>query len=186
MLFPKARCGAPRTCFSDSALTDPFTEDDAWDSGEEMDKYHNDQDGYDYMTTSDRAAAMQLRAQRSRRASEIEIKKATTREAVERMEEAVMHLECEGSLTHRRALAVDPVGAECPARALAQSDVSQFALVIGCERVVAIARRAGLPPSTPVVRSVVDPPSSSSSPARTLKGPSRSGIATWRRCYGNI
>ena len=136
---------------------DPFTEDDAWDSGEEMDKYLNGQSGYDDMTASARAVAMQPRAQRSRRASEIEIKKATTREAVERMEEAVMHLEREGSLAHRRVLAVDPVEADCAVRALAQCDVSQFVLVIGCERVVAIARRAGLPPSTPVVRSVVDP-----------------------------
>ncbi len=35
--------------------------------------------------------------------------------------------------------------------------MSKFVLIIGCERVAAIARRAGLPLYTPVVRSVVDP-----------------------------
>ena len=49
-------------------IDDPFTDDDDWDSGVEMEKYLNDQGGYDYMTEdSDRTAAMQLNAQRSRR-----------------------------------------------------------------------------------------------------------------------
>ena len=70
-------------------MDDPFTEEDGWNSGEEMDKYLNGQGGYDCMTKSDRKAAMQLNAQRSARAEHIELKKQTTREAIERMEVAV-------------------------------------------------------------------------------------------------
>ena len=73
------------------------------------------------------------------------------------MEVAVERIEREGSLTHRTTLAIDPAEADCAVQALTQCDMSKFALVIGCERVAAIARRAGLPLYTPVVRSVVDP-----------------------------
>ena len=59
-----------------------FTDDDVWDSGVEMEKYLNDQGGYDYMTEdSDRAAAMQLNAQRSRRESDTRIKKENARDS---------------------------------------------------------------------------------------------------------
>ena len=137
-------------------MNDPFTEDDGWDSGEEMDKWLNGQGGYDRMTKSDRTAAMQLNAQKSKRATDIEHKKQTTREAIDRMEVAVQRVECKSSLTHRLAPAIDLAGAECAIQALKQCDVSRIRLVIGCERVAAIARRAGVHPSTPVVRSVVD------------------------------
>ena len=97
-----------------------ITEDDAWDSGVEMEKHLNDQGGYDYMTEdSDRTAAMQLNAQRSRRESDARIKKEKAREAVERMEVAVERVERKGSLTHRLALAIDPAEADCAVQALA-------------------------------------------------------------------
>ena len=137
-------------------MDDPFNEDDDWDSGVEMDKCLNGQGGYDHMTKSDRTAAMQLNSQRSRRATDIEHKKQTTREAIDRMEVAVQRVECKSSLTHRLAPAIDLAEAECAIQALKQCDVSRIRLVIGCERVAAIARRAGVHPSTPVVRSVVD------------------------------
>ena len=72
------------------------------------------------------------------------------------MEVAVERVEHKGSLTHRLGLAIDPAEADCAVQALAQCDMSRTKLVIGCERVAAIARKAGVPPSTPVVRSVVD------------------------------
>ena len=137
-------------------MDDPFNEDDDWDSGVEMDKCLNGQGGYDHMTKSDRTAAMQLNSQRSRRATDIEHKKQTTREAIDRMEVAVQRVECKSSLTHRLAPVIDLAEAECAVQALTQCDVSRIRLVIGCERVAAIARRAGVHPSTPVVRSVVD------------------------------
>ena len=137
-------------------MDDPFNEDDDWDSGVEMDKCLNGQGGYDHMTKSDRTAAMQLKSQRSRRATDIEHKKQTTREAIDRMEVAVQLVECKSSLTHRLAPVIDLAEAECAVQALTQCDVSRIRLVIGCERVAAIARRVGVHPSTPVVRSVVD------------------------------
>jgi hypothetical protein len=137
-------------------MDDPFNEDDDWDSGVEMDKCLNGQGGYDHMTKSDRTVAMQLNSQRSRRATDIEHKKQTTREAIDRMEMAVQRVECKSSLTYRLAPAIDLAEAECAIQALKQCDVSRIRLVIGCERVAAIARRAGVHPSTPVVRSVVD------------------------------
>ena len=51
---------------------------------------------------------------------------------------------------------IDTAEADCAVQALAQCDVSRIKLIIGCERVAAIARRAGVHPSTPTVRSVVD------------------------------
>ena len=72
------------------------------------------------------------------------------------MEVAVQRVECKSSLTYRLAPVIDFAEAECAIQALKQCDVSRIRLVIGCERVAAIARRAGVHPSTPVVRSVVD------------------------------
>ncbi len=52
--------------------------------------------------------------------------------------------------------AIDTSEADCAARALGQSDVTRFGLVMGCKQVVDIARKPGLPSSTPMVSSVAD------------------------------
>ncbi len=99
-----------------------------------------------------------MQGQKSRRESDIKIKEERTREAAEEMEEMIMHIERERPRgAPRLALAIDPSEAKCAARALAQSDVTQFGLVMGCKQVVDIVRKARLPLSTPVVSTVADP-----------------------------
>ena len=163
-------------------MDDPFNEDDDWDSGVEMDKCLNDQGGYDHMTKSDRTAAMQLNSQRSRRANDIEHKKQTTREAIERMEVAVQRVECKSSLTHRLALVLTQ---------LRRSVRSKRSHSVTCQESnwssdasVSQPLRGGLVCIRPHqwCEAWSTRPSSSFAPAWTVRRQLRSGIAWWHRC----
>ena len=82
---------------------------------------------------------------------------AEVEQRVRELEEALRTSEHWSGDDLRRSLWIAPNEDTWAARAIEQSTPARFGLVIGAEKLEAIARAAGLDPRVPVVRSIVDP-----------------------------